>query len=210
MNDGFFLAGSSLAAVLAVGLALRRRRERSMLDAWALRHGWSVNPRAGQELMERLAGLALMQIGHSRRVLTVVHDPNGVQLFEYVFETGLEHDRETHRWMVVVVPLMTTCTRATISDERWVLAAASHPAFRRIAVGSAPVNGNGARMAVVDDEEAWHATLSRQMGNRLTSEPKGRSWEVLPDLLVGYQASPVADKIVGDLVSAAKEISKMV
>lgn len=210
MNDGFVFAGAALAVVAAVALALRRRQTRSILEDWAARHGWSNESRYREELVGRLQGAALMQIGHSRRVLAVVEDPRGVQLFEYACETGLDNQRQSHRWIGVTVPFTKACDRATISTEPWVLAAACHSTFRTIVLGAEGCDEDRAVIAAVEDETAWSAVRRREVGARLSGQPRERSWEVHFDRIIGYQPVPLPDDAVADLVSTTKELAKMI
>jgi len=211
MNDGIILAGGVLTVAAAVVLTLRRRQERSILQDWASGHGWSIDVGPVDRMMPRLSRLALMQIGYRRRILSIVHDPNDVHVFEFTCETGLDHDRQSHRWIVVAVPLGGPALRATISSEPWVIAAAMRPAYRRLAIGTNGTNAerNGVPIAVVEDEIAWSRLLEGEVGARLRRQPSARSWEVLPDLLVGYQPAPVSVELVGELVSAGKELAKL-
>jgi hypothetical protein len=62
---------------------------------------------------------------------------------------------------------------------------------------------------MVDDDQAWARLLEGEFGARLSREPSTRSWDVLPDLLVGYQPAPIAEGRIAELVSAGKELSKM-
>ena len=204
------IAGIALGLVAAVALALRRRQERSVVEDWAARHGWTLEAGA-TEMARRLAASALMQIGHSRRFSAIAADPHGVRLFEYGCETGFEHDREQHRWIGVFVPVDHGRTRAVISNEEWVIAAAMQPGYERIApADSSKVDTtNSQRIALVEDGEAWRKSLNEELGRRLAAEPMQRSWQVLTGSLVGFEPAPIGDAGVTELASAGKEIARL-
>jgi hypothetical protein len=210
VNDVLIFISSSLAVVAGVAIALRRRQERSILEPWARRHGWKVGDTQATTLDDRLSSSALTQIGHSRRLAAVIQNGSEVELFEYHFETGLEHDRQSHRWIGVVIPKQHDYGRATFTTEPWVIAAASSPGLTRLSLAQGVVDSRGARRSIlVEDAEAMHANLVGDFGRRMESESPARTWELLHDCLLGYQSGPMSDEQVGELVAAGKELAKL-
>lgn len=211
VNDALIFAGSSLAVVAGVAIALRRRQERSNLEGWAQRHGWTVDRDRGDALRDRLSAAALMQIGHSRRMAAVIRDANDVVLFEYFCETGLEHDRQTHRWVGVVVPVFCKLGRATFTREPWVVSAATAPGMIRIDHGESTPGSNARRFTLLtDDPPAWASRLEGEFGRRLAADSTPRTWELLGDCLLGYQPGPIPDEQVAELASSGKELAKLI
>ncbi|MBI5764387.1 MAG: hypothetical protein HZA51_12770 [Planctomycetes bacterium] len=211
VNDALIFAGSSLAVVAGVAIALRRRQERSNLEGWAQRHGWTLDRDRGDALRERLAAAAIMQIGHSRRMAAVVRDANDVVLFEYFCETGLEHDRQTHRWVGVVVPIFCELGRATFTREPWVIAAATAPGMIRIdRADGTPASSTGRFTLLTEDPPAWSSRLDGEFGRRLAADSPARTWELLSNCLLGYQPGPIPDEQVAELASSGKELAKLI
>jgi hypothetical protein len=205
------IAAVALGLVAAVAMALRRRQERSILEGWAARHGWTLETAETAEMPMKLAGSVLLQIGHSRRFSAIAGDPQGVRLFEYACETGFEHEREQHHWVGVVVPVEHDKPRATFTREDWAIALAVRPGFEQIVLGDsvAAASDKNMRIALVEDAELWRVALASELGKRLTAEASARTWEVIPGALVGFEAAPRDESSVTELASAGKEIARL-
>ena len=202
------IAGIALGVVAAVAMALRRRQERSILEAWAGRHGWQMEPSA-TELTRLLSCSSLMKIGHSRRFSAIAADPQGVRLFEYACETGFEHDREQHRWFGAIVPVDHRHSHTVFTHEPWVVAVAMKPSYELIPSGNG-VDAGEHRTGVMlaEDPVEWKDLPATELGKRLGKESSNRSWEVLPGCLLCFEPVPGDESQVSELASAAKEIAR--
>lgn len=164
-----------------------------------------------EDLLGRLSHLALTQIGHSRRIAEPLFRRGQSLAFSYVCETGFEHRRQSHHWLVVVREAEHECSRATITALDWLVAAAWAPAYREIRLPLRADGGgaDGRLTAVVEDDEEWGRRLGGGLGEWLDRQPAERSWEIVPGLLVGYQAGRRGDEAILQLEAAADELATL-
>lgn len=208
MSLGVLVAGTALVGVAASSIVLLRHHERSSRAAQARRFGWTLDEQLGPELRARLAGLTLFEVGHSRRIEWAYRREGPIYLLQYLCETGFEHRRKTHRWSVIVAPLRHSLGTAVITAEDWLAATAELPARKTISgIWGRSTNTNG--LVIVEDEEAWRALLDRKLGQWLNRQPPSRSWEVLPEYVVGYDPGSPGESAMMDLASEAQALCSM-
>lgn len=210
MELALTIAGFFLAAVAATSIVLLRRHDRAVFLAEAARFGWRPSKLSRDEVLRRWNGLTLFDVGHTRRVDRVLEsDGTGgrIHLFTYACETGFEHHRRLHRWIVLAVPFGDHPGPAVISRQDWLQVAARLPGRRMIAVAPkcaggdepAPATADPAQAdhqlrAVVEDAERWGPALEGPPGKWLAVQPVTRSWEFLDGWLVMHEAGPATEE----------------
>ena len=143
MSVGLIIAGGGLAALAAGALMLRRHREDAGRLALAARHGWEPSIRPQDHLLAHLRSVALLQIGHSRRIPEAFRTDQPTCIFPYVFETGFEERRRSHHWLLAASETTHSLSRATITRYDWLIATASGPATRVITLDAPTVGVSG-------------------------------------------------------------------
>lgn len=202
-NELGFLA--ALLTVVAVGAWVRYQgRQRARRAAGARALGWEPAVEPGLLKSRWMRDMTLTRIGHSRRIESVFQQPGPVFLFYYRCETGFEHRRNSHRWMAIAATIDARISRATISREDWLLAAARLPGMTRIAPGADADTTSPS--AVVEDPEQWRTILSGPAGAWLGNQPEARSWEFLPGMIVGYEGASPGDAAIDALSQAMNEL----
>ncbi len=142
-----------------------------------------------QEWQSRLRDVLLTRIGHSRRFAAEMRQNGGAYLLWYSFETGFDSRRISHSWRLVVVKINEDPGRAIITRQAWLVAMAQGSMRREILLTDAtPTPNESPLVAIVDDEDTWRARLSVGLDRWFAEQPPGRSWEVLPDMIVGHEA----------------------
>ena len=210
MTGGLIITSGGLAALSIAALALRRQRERAVGRALAERHGWELYGGRQRDLQSRLGTASLMQVGHSRRIPEAFLSPGRAFLFSYVFETGFEHRRQSHRWMVVALEVEHGLSRATITTGSWLIAAATGASTQVLAVksGLSSPRSTGARVAIVEDADTWARRLQGRPGDWLANQPAERTWEILPGFIVGYEPGRLQEDALARLAAAGKELAQ--
>ena len=207
MSLVLIIAGWTLAAIAATTLVWHRRREHAARFAWARENDLELYSGRSRELMMRLRDLALLQIGHSRRLEAAFVLPGGGFAFCYACQTGFDQDRFLHAWIVTALEVEHDAARAVITAQDW-LRAAAHATSRR----TLPVNGVGApgeRIAIVEDAEGWRRRLKSTVGSWLKGQPSERSWELLPGWIVGYEPGSAEGQPLMALTAATKELAEL-
>lgn len=208
MSLGVLVAGTALVGVAASSIVLLRHHERTARAAQARRFGWTLDDQLGPELRARLAGLTLFEVGHSRRIDRAYRREGPLYLLQYLCETGFEHRRKTHRWSVIVAPLRHNLGTAVITAEDWLAATAELPARKTISgMWGRSTGTNG--LVIVEDEEAWRSLLGRQLGQWLERQPVSRSWEVLPEYVVGYDPGSPGEAAMMELATEAQALCSL-
>jgi hypothetical protein len=210
LTRGFIIAGAGLAALVVAAMTMRHRRERSARRALAQRRGWEVYPRSSEDLLARLRDVALMQIGHSRRIVGAYRTAGRTVAFLYVFETGFEHRRQAHHWLVAVHEARHGVGRTTLTREEWVTTAVRGPACHVLPLSNAPTPSalNGQPVAIVEDPQQWQDTSQGGPAAWFVSQPAQRTWEILPDRVVGYQPGLIQEDKLVELTAAAVELTR--
>jgi hypothetical protein len=210
LTGGLIITSGGLAALSIAALALRRQRERALGRALAERHGWELYGESQRDLQSRLGTASLMRVGHSRRIPEAFLSPGRAYLFSYVFETGFEHRRQSHRWMVVALEGEHGLSRATITAADWLIAAATGTSTHALAVepGMSSPRSAGARVAIVEDTEEWAPCLQGPPGEWLANQPAQRTWEILPGFIVGYEPGRLREDALAELAAAGKELAE--
>ncbi|MBN2562737.1 MAG: hypothetical protein JXQ75_17580 [Phycisphaerae bacterium] len=205
------IVGIGLAVLAAAVLAMRRRREHAGRRALARRQGWEWHPRPEEKLLARLDTVALMQIGHSRRTAEAFRAKGPTYIFPYVFETGFEHRRESHRWLVVMRDVQHTCARVTITRQDWLAVTAAGPASQELPLRDPQdtSRSDGGLVAIADDPEEWQARSKRALVRWLAEQPAERSWEILPGCVVGYEPGLLQETALVGLSAAAAELARL-
>lgn len=204
MSTGVLVAGASLVGIAATSIVLLRRHEKSVRVAQARRFGWTVDDRVGDDLRDRLRGLTLFEVGHSRRVDGACRRDGPNYLLQYLCETGFEHRRQTHRWSVVVVEARQSAGAAVLTTEDWLAVTAELPG-RLTLRRDAARRGEPPRLIIVEDEAAWRRRLAGPFGQWLDSQPQDRTWEILPDYVVGYEPGAPRESAYVELAEAARK-----
>lgn len=208
MSLGVLVAGAALVGVAASSIVLLRHHERSSRAAQARRFGWTLDEQLGPELRARLAGLTLFEVGHSRRVEWAYRREGPLYLLQYLCETGFEHRRKTHRWSVIVAPVRHALGTAVITAEDWLAATAELPARKKITGAWGRSTGTNG-LLIVEDEDAWRALLGRQLTPWLERQPPSRSWEVLPEYVVGYDPGSPGESAMMELAREAQALCSL-
>lgn len=210
MSRGLIIASSGLAALAVAVLAWRRHRERSASRAFARRLGLELPNCSQRDLLARFSGAALMQIGHSRRIPEAFVSPNGVHLFSYLFETGFEHRRRSHRWLVAAQAVSFDDGRATITHEDWLATTVTGPTSRELPLPkrSHASPSEARQVAIVEDEVAWHDRLQAGLGQWIADQPPERSWEVLPGWVIAYQPGVLQADALAELSQAVEQMAQ--
>ncbi len=208
MSLGLIIAGWGLAIIVATTLIWRRRREKAGRTAWAMDHGMQLDAGRPQELMQRLAGLMLLQVGHSRRIDAAFTLPRGGYAICYHCQTGFDQNRYLHAWIVAAIEVSFCPGRAVITSQDWLLAAARSPSRRQLPVGE--ITRSPTRMAIVEDADCWRARLEGEWGSWLSRQPKERNWEFLPGWVVGYEPGGPEGPPLLALVEATRELAGFV
>ena len=164
-----------------------------------------------EDLLARLGDLALMQVGHSRRIAEKSGSERRPHLFVYVCETGFEHRRQSHSWQVAAYEIDHGSSRATVTAENWLIAAAWASACRELQVGrtNAGAAGSPPRVAIVEDAEEWDGRLRNGLTRWFQEQPAERSWEIVPGFVVGYQTGEGSAESMAELADAAGELAKL-
>jgi hypothetical protein len=151
-----------------------------------------------------------MQTGYSRFLLTMIEDGQGTILFEYLFETGFEHERQSHRLLGVRAPASHARFRATFTADASIQSANDLPWRRFIQMPNLASGGAaGLRVGLAEEPAAWTDESAQAWLKRVATEPVGRTWETLPDYLVGLESAPMDAEQVGSLVASGKELAKL-
>lgn len=208
MTKGLIIAGGGLVTVLAAALTLRRHRATSLLKSLAGRRGWTMVSRGAKDWLRYLGGVALMQLGHSRRLGPMFQAADNLWLFSYIFETGFEHRRDTHTWRLVVCEIEHGYGRATVTRQDWLIAAGSSPGTHNISLNHQPGHERPPGLqAVVEDPEAWSEHYSDELRQWFGSQPEERSWEFLPGLIVGYEPGGLQETELVSLEDSARKLA---
>lgn len=208
VRPGLFIAGIGLAAVAAASVVLLRRRDESQRREHAAQFGWKPANDLENELQDRLRGLTLMQVGHSRCIEYVFRADDGLYLLPYLCETGVERRRQLHRWVVAVAEMPLQRSFALISSQAWLMAAAHLPGRTRKSLS--PTSGSSEGLAVlVEDEQDWKALQSPAVREWLHGQPTTRSWECHGNLLVGYDPGPISDAGFRDLPNDLRQFRQL-
>lgn len=175
-----------LAAVAVAALSwLRWHAGRSRIDS--LTDSGAAMPTIGKrDLMKSISGLNLTQVGHSRRIDDDIIRTDRILLFGYICETGLEHERRSHRWRVAMCNLEHGCSRATFTSQEWLLAASQRPALSRVTINGD--RGDHRLVALVEDADEWRRRLDSGLGDWLTRCAADCNWEILPGMVVAYES----------------------
>ncbi len=195
---------------MVAALAFRRRRERLLRLALAARHAWELPTQSNRQILRQIEDAALTQIGHGRRITASYRTKGRTIVFSYEFETGFEQRRQLHPWLVVVQEVDHGCSRATITRQEWVTATVQGPACHAVPFSSTPSSDSqeAGNIAIVEDPELWRSILAGPVGRWLADQPRDRTWEILPGLVVGYQPGEIqADKLEA-LTLTAGELAK--
>jgi hypothetical protein len=201
--------GLVVAAMVIAGLLrLRAGRVRLGKGGPALLVGTT---QAGEDLLARLGNMALMQVGHSRRIAESVVAAGRLHLFHYVCETGFEHRRQSHHWLVAAYAVEHGCSRATVTTLDWLIATAWCPACREIRLTEAAVGAEAKPriIAIVEDLDEWDASLRKGLCRWFTEQPPERSWEIVPGFVVGYQTGQRSDETREQLGRATEELAAL-
>ncbi|MFQ5424147.1 MAG: hypothetical protein ACE5F9_09225 [Phycisphaerae bacterium] len=205
VNPGVLIACGVTAAGMIVTIAVRRHRDRSAGRARAERHGWELVCR-GDDLRERLAATGLMEIGHSRRIRRAFSDAGPTYLFEYVFDTGFEHRRRSHPWIVAARCTDHACERAVLTSQDWIASVCRQPWLRELTVPGAT---EASWLAIVDDADVWAERLRGDVGRWLAQQPAERTWEIVPGYVVAYEPGRLRDDALDTLGSASAELERL-
>ena len=207
MSLALIIAGWALAVVAASTLVWHRRRERATRFAWARDNKLEIYKGRSRDLMMQLRELALLQIGHSRRMEAAFVLPDGGFAFCYVCQTGFDEDRLLHAWIVVAVEVKHDAGRAVITAQDWLRAAAQSSSRRTLSH-----RGTGdltETVALVEDVETWRRRWEGPIGRWLKAQPAERSWEFLPGWIVGYEPGSAEGRPLLALSAATKELAAM-
>lgn len=161
-----------------------------------------------EELMQRLAGLSLLQVGHSRRIDAAFILPRGGYAICYQCQTGFDQNRYLHAWLVAAIEAPNGPDRAVITAQDWLRAAASSPSRRTLPVGE--IARLPKRWAIVDDAERWRVRLDGEWGTWLSRQPDDRNWEFLPGWVVGYEPGGPEGPPLLALAAATRELAGLV
>jgi hypothetical protein len=201
------IAGWGMAVIAASTLIWHRRREREARFAWARENNLELYRGRPRDLIFQLRELALLQIGHSRRMEAAFVLPGGGYAFCYLCQTGFEQDRFMHAWIVAAVECAPETTRAIITAQDWLRAGVHDPSRRTL-----PLNGTEAKsatVAIVEDADEWRRRLNGPLGRWLRTQPPERSWEFMPGWLAGYEPGSAEGRALLALTAAAKELSDL-
>ncbi len=204
---GLYIAGAGLVVAAAVSVVLFRRHDEAARQAQAARYDWTPDPLVEEELDARLAGLALMQVGHSRCMEYVCRAAGELYFFPYHCETGVERRRQLHRWVVVAAELGSARSYALVTSQPWLVVTAQLPGRRKLVLDS---SGATPLVAIVEDEAEWKALLTESVVEWLVRQPATRSWECIGGCLVGYEPGPVEDTSFVELPRAVRELREMI
>lgn len=205
MSLVLIIAGWALAVIAASTLVWHRRRERAARFAWARDNNLELYKGRTRELMMRLRELALLQVGHSRRIEAAFVLPGGGLAFCYMCQTGFDQDRFLHAWIVAALEVEHDAGRAVITAQDWLRAAAHSTSRRTLAIGGAWDSPE--RVALVEDAEGWRRRLDGPIGRWLKGQPLERSWEFLPGWVVGYEPGSAEGRPLLALTAATKELA---
>ncbi len=199
---------TALLAALAVATLgwLRRRAGRRRIEPLG-NAGELSRDISRRELMRSISGLCLTQVGHSRRIEDDVVCTDRIVLFSYTCETGLEHERRSHRWRVAMCRLDCECSRAIVTAQPWLKAASWRPALAHIPINGVP--GDGGLVALAEDGEEWHRRLDAGLGHWLARGETQRSWEVGHGIVVAYEAGRFDGSAQKGLRDAVAEFCSM-
>jgi len=163
--------------------------------------------------------LALLQVGHNHRFRTILQPAGREMLAIHEFETGAEHRRTLHEWTVVAHDSDHRLHRAVMTRQDWIVAVASSPVAHvfSLEVGGAShgpqaadaaTAGCGPWALIVEDPDAWPDRLRRNLGDWLAPQPVDRTWEILPDAIVGYQPARASSTAATELLEASKKLAR--
>ena len=124
-------------------------------------------------------------------------------------ETGFEHRRQSHNFLVAAYAVEHGCSRATITSQDWLIATAWCSACRELclAEASAGAEAKARTVAIAEDLEEWDARLGRGLRCWFTDQPRERSWEIVPGFVVGYQTGQRSAETLDELGRAAEELA---
>ena len=91
------------------------------------------------------------------------------------------------------------------------MAAVTNPTTRRIGLSVETVGAPKVekRIVIMEDGDAWKPLLQSDLGIVLRKGPATRTWEVLPGMVISYQPVPIETDAMEELVSAGKELAKL-
>ncbi|HWM29083.1 MAG TPA: hypothetical protein VNQ14_11535 [Woeseiaceae bacterium] len=204
----YIVTGSALGAVAALAIAVRVRRDILPQRAFAANHGWTVLRAGTSSLRGDLADVALFQTGHSSQLGPHFRTADGIEVFGYRYETGADRELGLHTWRVAMSPAAHTL-RAMVTTQDWLLALADKPAAHREALARGPVASvaGNSRTSIVIDTDCEPRRLPRALTEALSTEPAGRTWELLPGYVVVYEPGAFREKECLALVDSARRIA---
>ncbi|MFQ5411129.1 MAG: hypothetical protein ACE5EC_02490 [Phycisphaerae bacterium] len=223
MKSSLIIAGGGLLVLTMGAIALRRQRERAARSALAARHGWTIPPYGRLSWSDRLGEVGPCRIGHGRRLGTVFRTRDGIWLFSYVCDTGFEHRRGRHAWRLAVCERSHGCGRASMTRDDWFIAMMTTPDSHTLSLAGDEAserrsNGRGVEgqvewhpngpVALVEDREEWRARLDAGLGAWFRAQPRKRSWQVLPGLIVGFEPGPFLEDCMEALAEATRQLAE--
>lgn len=188
-------------------IAWRRLREVNRVRRFAVDHQWNGISGGRGVLRRRLSEAAISGIGHSRRFRHVYRDKNSVAVASYVFETGMESNRATHSWRVAMVDLDNVERYAILTCESQLAASARRRGLEPMNVMRLPADATpkSPHQFFADDGEYWTRRCVGPLAQFFTQQSRERTWEILPGLLVAYEAGPFVER---DVVAMVDQVAR--
>lgn len=209
MNLGLFISGVALLIVAASAITWHRRREQTARKTRGRLHGWRPSDLRDKDFAERLSGLTLFQVGHSRRIEGLMQGPDRSWVFSYVCQTGFEHRRVSHIWLVVVLEIDSLLSPVMITSQDWLISMARLSPRREVSLSSGGAQPTDWRVFLEDPEE-WSPQCLGELQAMLTRQSPDRTWEILPGFVVGYEPGRFDEDVFLTLPPTVHELGAMV
>ncbi len=207
----YLVAGIGAIGVSAATLLYRRVRETTRLRRLAAKLGWDVRLRGRNAILRRAGRLALMGVGHSRRIGALFAPCPGVLAFSYSYESGTEIERMSHSWRVVLCDVSASLRWAILTDQDWLIAAAR--VKRMHAVDLAPFAEPDAIISphafMTDDPDTWREKMTPRLAAFLTQQSRERTWEIAPGLVAAFEPGEFLETEMAAMVDQTTRFAQL-
>lgn len=207
----YLIAGIGAIGVSAATLLYRRVRETARIRRLASKLGWGVRLRGRDAALSRAGNLALMRVGHSRRIGALFEPRVGVLAFSYSYETGTEIERMSHSWRVVLCDIACPLRWSILTDQDWLIAAARVHRMRPVdmAAFSEPDAIRSPHAFLTDDPDDWRDHMTPRLAAFLTQQSRERNWEIAPGLVAAFEPGAFLETEMAAMVDQTTRLAQL-
>lgn len=197
--------------VSAATLLYRRLRETARIRRLASKLGWGVRLRGRDAVLSRAGSMALMRVGHSRRIGALFEPRPGILAFSYTYETGTELERMSHSWRVVLCDVACPLRWSILTDQDWLIAAARvrHMYPVDLAQFAEPDAIRSPHAFLSDDPDAWRTHMTPRLAAFLTQQARERNWEIAPGLVAAFEPGAFLETEMAAMVDQTTRLAQL-